>query len=109
MFNDGELVHDFGARIGRVTNRLAILGFKYKEEEIMRWFPLALLPKFEQIAASIEMLLDLETIMVDELIGRLKPSEERINCNGGNTIASQNLAEDELMGTTIIMLEGVRQ
>jgi hypothetical protein len=75
----------------------------------MRWFPLALLPKFEQIATSIEMLLDLETIMVDELIGRLKPSEERINCNGGNTIASQNLAEDELMGTTIIMLEGVRQ
>jgi hypothetical protein len=35
--------------------------------------------------------------MVNELIGHLKPSEERINHNGGNTIASLNLIEDELM------------
>jgi hypothetical protein len=36
-------------------------------------------------------------IIVDELIGRLKPSEERINRNNGKSIASLNLTEDELV------------
>jgi hypothetical protein len=39
----------------------------------------------------------LETLTVDELIGRLKPTEERINRNNGNTVASLNLTEDELV------------
>jgi transposase InsO family protein/ribosomal protein L15 len=58
-------------------------------------FLLALPPKFEQITVSIETLLDLESMSVDELIGRLKPSEERINRNAGKSIASLNLTEDE--------------
>jgi hypothetical protein len=47
MFNDGESVDDFGVRIGRITNQLAVLGCEYKEEEIVHWFLLALPPKFE--------------------------------------------------------------
>jgi hypothetical protein len=35
--------------------------------------------------------------MVDELIERLKPSEERINRGGGNTVASLNLTEEKLV------------
>jgi hypothetical protein len=46
---------------------------------------------------SIETLLDLETIMVDELISHLKPSEERINHGNDNMIASLNLMEDKLV------------
>jgi hypothetical protein len=45
----------------------------------------------------IETLLDLETITVHELIDRFKPSEERINRNGGNTMVALNLMEDELV------------
>jgi hypothetical protein len=63
----------------------------------VRRFLAALPPKFEQIATSIETLCDLDTITVDELIGRLKPSEERINCNQGKSVASLNLTEDELV------------
>jgi hypothetical protein len=74
-----------------------VLGFEYKEEEIMRKFLLALPPKLEQIATSIEMLLDLEMVTDDELVGRLKPSEERINRNGGGTVASLNITKDELI------------
>jgi hypothetical protein len=96
-FNDGESVDDFGVHIGRIMNQLVVLGCEYKEEEIMRWFLLALPPKFEQITSLIETLLDLETITVDELIGWLKPSEERINRNGGKSITSLNLTEDELV------------
>jgi hypothetical protein len=97
MFEAGESIDDFGTRLSRITNQLAVLGFEYKEEEIVRGFLAALLPKFEQIATSIKTLCDLDTITVDELIGRLKPSEERINRNNGKSIASLNLTEDELV------------
>jgi hypothetical protein len=96
-FLDGELIDDFTARLGWITNQLVVLGFEYKEEEIMRKFLLALPPKLEQIATSIEMLLDLEMVTDDELVGCLKPSEERINRNGGGTVASLNITKDELI------------
>jgi hypothetical protein len=76
---------------------LAELGCEYKEEEIVQKFLLVLPLKFEQIESSIETHRELETIMVDESIGRLKPSEECINRNNGNSIASLNLMEDELV------------
>jgi hypothetical protein len=34
MFLDGESIDEFGARLGRITNQLAVLGFEYEEEEI---------------------------------------------------------------------------
>jgi hypothetical protein len=80
-FEAGESIDDFSTRLSRITNQLAVLGFEYKEEEIVRGFLVALPSKFEQIATSIETLCDLDTITVDGLIGRLKPSEERINRN----------------------------
>jgi ribosomal protein L15 len=97
MFNDGESMDDFGARIGWISNQLAALGCEFKEEEIMCHFLLALPPKFEQIAVLIETLLDMETIMVDELIGCLKPSEEQINRIARKSVARLNLKEDELV------------
>jgi hypothetical protein len=96
-FLDGQSIDDFGTRVDRITNQLAVLDFEYKEEEIVRRFLQALPPRFEQIATSIETLVDLETITVDELIGCLKLSKERINHDGGSAIASLNLTEDELI------------
>jgi hypothetical protein len=58
-FLDGELIIDFGTHLGRITNQLAVLGFEYEEEEVVRRFLQALPPKFEQITSSIETLLDL--------------------------------------------------
>jgi hypothetical protein len=83
MFLDGESIDDFATRIGRIPNQLVVLGFEYKEEEIVRKFLQALMSKFDQIAASIKTLLNLEIVMVDELVGLLEPSKERINYNGG--------------------------
>jgi hypothetical protein len=97
MFLDGESIDNFGACVGRITNQLTVLGFEYKEEEIVRRFLQALPLRFEQITTSIEMLADLETITVDELIGHLKPSEERINHGGSSVITSLNLIEDKLI------------
>jgi hypothetical protein len=96
-FEAGASIVDFGTCLSRITNQLAVLNFEYKEEEIVRRFLAALPPKFEQIATSIETLCDLDTITVDELIGRLKPSKERVNHNQGKSVASLNLTKDELV------------
>ncbi|WVZ88673.1 LOW QUALITY PROTEIN: hypothetical protein U9M48_035165 [Paspalum notatum var. saurae] len=82
-FKDGETVDDFGIRINRIANQLAVLGGGLQEEEI--------------IASSIETLLDLGDVTVEELIGRLKATEERHGYNGNDTIAKLNLTEDELV------------
>jgi uncharacterized membrane protein YgcG len=95
MFHDSESVDDFNVRIRWIMNQLAVLGYEYKEEEVVRWFLLVLPHKFEP--APIETLWDVEFMMIDELIGCLKPSEEGINCNGRNTVASLNLTDDELV------------
>jgi hypothetical protein len=97
-FRDGELVDEFGTRITQLTNRLAVLGDDYTEEEIVRKFLQALPPRFDQIVASIETLLDLVDVTVDELIGRLKAAEERLGRSGDDSpIAKLNLTEDELV------------
>jgi DNA-directed RNA polymerase specialized sigma24 family protein len=46
-FEAGESIDDFSTRLSRITNQLAVLGFEYKEEEIVRRFLVALPPKFE--------------------------------------------------------------
>jgi hypothetical protein len=55
-----------------------MLDDEYTEEEIVRKFLQALPTRFDQIAASIETLLDLSVVMVDELVGRLKASEREV-------------------------------
>ncbi|XP_062198312.1 uncharacterized protein LOC133901033 [Phragmites australis] len=76
-FHNGETVEEFGVRITGITNQLAVLGNSYDEEEVVRKFLQALPPGYEQIAMSIETLLDLSMVSVEELIGRLKAAEER--------------------------------
>ena len=64
----------------------------------MRKLLQALPPRFHQIALSIETLLDLETLSVEELVGRLKAANERHDLSGGgNNLARLNLTEEELV------------
>jgi hypothetical protein len=96
-FNDGESVDDFSARIDRITCELAVFGNEYTEEEVVRKFLQALPSRFDQIAASIETLLDLSEISVDELVGRLKVAEERLVQERGVVLPRLNLTADELV------------
>jgi hypothetical protein len=96
-FHDGESVDDLGIRINRIINQLVMLGDGIKEEVVVRKFLQALPARFEQIASSIETLLDLSDISVEELIGLLKATEEWHNHDSANSIASLNLIEDELV------------
>jgi hypothetical protein len=69
---------------------------------VVRKFLQALPSCFEQIASSIETLLNLDDVSVEELIGRLKAMEEWHNLSGSNSTASLNLTEDELGRTPVV-------
>jgi hypothetical protein len=81
-------------RINSLITQLVVLS---TDEEIARRFLQTLPPRYDQISASIETLLDLADILLDELIGRLKPVEEKMNCGDKGSVARLNLTEDELV------------
>jgi len=97
-FKDGETIDDFSMRINGVVQQQRTLGEEVDEVTVVRKFLQALLPRYHQIAMSIETLLDVEDVPVDELVGRLKAAEERhgLTC-GGTSLAQLNLTKDKLV------------
>jgi hypothetical protein len=76
-FADGEDIDDFGMRMPSLVSRLGVLGVKISEPDVVRKFLSVITPKFSQMACSIETLLNLDTLSVEELIGQLKEADER--------------------------------
>lgn len=60
-----------------LVNNLEILGDKIEENRVVKKFLHVVPPRYSQVAISIETLVDLQTLLVEELIGRLKAVEER--------------------------------
>ena len=78
--------------------QLRTLDDVYTEPTVVRQFLQALPPRYHQIAMSIETLLDLNSMSVEELVGWLKAAEECQGLSGtGNSIAQLNLTEEEFV------------
>jgi hypothetical protein len=78
MFREGESVEDFALRLNGMVATLATLGEIVEEftvvEKILRCVP----PRLKQIALAISTLLDVRTLTVANLAGRLKAAEEAL-------------------------------
>jgi hypothetical protein len=76
-FKSGESVEDFSLRVSSLFTELQSLGDTTSEldgvQKILRVVP----PRYAQMACSIETLLDLKDMSIDELSGRLAASEGR--------------------------------
>jgi hypothetical protein len=76
-FHANETLDAFGMRITSLVNTLRSLGDTVEEVRIVRKI-LRVVPRdYSQMACSIETLLDLNALSVEELIGRLRSSEGR--------------------------------
>ena len=62
--------------LSSLVSQLGVLDVKTPEPDVVRKFLSVVPPKFSQMTCSIETLLDLNALSIEELIGRLKASED---------------------------------
>ena len=80
-FKEGETLDAFGLRITALVNNLRSLGDTVDEVKVVQKFLREVPSQYAQIACSIETLLDLNGMSVEELIGRLRSAAERCSIN----------------------------
>jgi hypothetical protein len=76
MFDDGETVEDYALRLSSMVAHLTTLGEEVKDGKIVMKMLRSLPPRFKQITITIKTLLDVSTMYVADLTGRLKEEEE---------------------------------
>jgi hypothetical protein len=86
-FRDGETLDSFAMRITALVNHLRSLGDQVDEEKVVEKILREVPERYAQMACSIETLLDLSTLSVEELLGRLRSSEGR---GGGSSSTTNN-------------------
>ncbi|WVZ50199.1 hypothetical protein U9M48_001476 [Paspalum notatum var. saurae] len=85
-FKDGEAVDEFAMRIQALAANIRTLGESLEDVRVVKKMLRVVPARYNQIAASIETLLDLNTISVEELVGRLRAFEDQVDGgDGGET------------------------
>jgi hypothetical protein len=76
-FKPGELVEEFTLRLQAVANQLRILGDDVPDKSIFKRLLHAVPDHLEQVAISIETLMDLDIVSVEEVTSRLRAIEKQ--------------------------------
>ncbi|WVZ84642.1 LOW QUALITY PROTEIN: hypothetical protein U9M48_031649 [Paspalum notatum var. saurae] len=76
-FRDGEKVEDFALRLQALVSELAALG-KMDDEEVVGKYLWAAPKRLEPVVVSMETLLDLSELTIEDVIGRLRAYKDRL-------------------------------
>ena len=76
---ENESIGLFTTKLTGFVNKAASVGLAYEDSTLVRKLLNVVPDKFLQIVASIEQYSNLDTMSLDEAIGRLKTFEERLN------------------------------
>ncbi|WVZ79350.1 LOW QUALITY PROTEIN: hypothetical protein U9M48_026940 [Paspalum notatum var. saurae] len=76
-FKDGEGVEEFSLHLATLVTRLGELGQVMEDVDVVSKFLRVEPPKFSQLAQSIETLIDLNTLTIEDVVGRFKVQEDR--------------------------------
>ncbi|GJZ82029.1 putative zinc finger, CCHC-type containing protein [Tanacetum coccineum] len=75
---ESETVDDFATKLTGLASKVRGLGYELEEVKFMNRLLNSMLKLFLQIVASIEQCFELDSMLSDEVVGRLKTYEERI-------------------------------
>lgn len=94
-FNDSESVDDFAMRINALAADLRTSGEEIEDTRVVKKMLRVLPQRYAQIAISIETLLDLKTLTIEELVGRLRMAEDWIEIESVTDKAGRLLLTEE--------------
>ncbi|XP_076951093.1 uncharacterized protein LOC143624267 [Bidens hawaiensis] len=96
----GDSIDEFVGKITAISSRACDLGETYEDKVLVQKLLNSVPERFIQIVASIEQFVDLDTMLFQEAIGRLKTFEERTDLKKRQSSASSsNGKEDQLLLT----------
>nr|GFA44103.1 putative zinc finger, CCHC-type [Tanacetum cinerariifolium] len=75
---EGESIDDFASKLSGLALKARSLGYEHEEEDLVKRILDSMPNSFLHIVASIEQCFDLDSMLFDEAVGRLKAYEERI-------------------------------
>jgi hypothetical protein len=75
-FRSDEGVDDFSMRLSKIINQLTILGDLEPDDRVILKLLRIARPRYKQLVISIETLLDVSTLPLEEVTGRLRSAEE---------------------------------
>lgn len=81
-FKSGESVEDFSLRLQGVVSNLRLLGEDVSEEKVVRKLLRVVPRRYRQMALSIETLIDLTTLSIEDLTGRLLTVDDHPDSDG---------------------------
>jgi hypothetical protein len=76
-FKTGETIEGFSLLLNTVASQLRILGDDISDKEVIKKMLHVVPEKLEQVAISMETLLDLDSLSIEEAIGRLRAIKQR--------------------------------
>jgi hypothetical protein len=74
-FRDGEGVEEFAMRMAGIVKQLTTLGDPEPDDKVVLKYLQIARPRYKQLVLSIETLLDVSTLSIEEVTGRLKAVE----------------------------------
>ncbi|KAJ9542210.1 LOW QUALITY PROTEIN: hypothetical protein OSB04_028716 [Centaurea solstitialis] len=86
---ENESIDSFTTKLTGIINKAASLGQTYEDSTLVRKLLNAVPDRFLQIVTSIEQYSDLDTMSLDEAIGRLKTFEERLKYKKERVVDTQ--------------------
>ncbi|XP_022031971.1 uncharacterized protein LOC110933038 [Helianthus annuus] len=95
QMKDDDTIDSFTAKINSIVTRATEVGTTLSQPTLVRKLLNGVPDKFTQIVASMEQYSDLETMKLEEAVGRLRTYEERLRLKKGN----QGESLDRLMFT----------
>ena len=94
-FKDGESVEDFGLRLSALVADLELYGDTVSEHKAVQKFLRVVPRRYRPMAMAIESLIDLKTMTIEELVGRLSACEDHYDLDDGAQNAGRLLLTHE--------------